>query len=443
MIPLTRSCVLIFAFISVANVYGMTALDDRQLSNVTGQALLQMGKDESNGFTFYKAGLDAEVEINLNIEKLQLGCGGVNGAAGCDIDIDNLSLSGPEGCGANRPDCSAVLTRPYFEFAIKNDDSRTLREVSGIRLSAENAFGLLTAGQNDGTANGINTLSGYLQVAPTTGSTSTQAAFFGDQLQGLITTGSCGGGFGRNISCAGFQTNGGGINIGSQDVTFNVPGFTVNDSRMTNLSVEGITSQIPSIPINYEDGSLVAQLVSLSATDGTSYNSCLYLIVCGITLQNVRLQSSLDNLGVEISLDQDLGLIHKIPVNNPFSLSFQKEAVDWPGGNAGDVAQRGWWLSFADPVQLGDLSTPAGFELDISDAFPQVATFVSNYLRTRANAAYAPFGDAVGGVFTGNLDLALPPIDLSGNTAALDLVNLPLGAAQDVTANCYGSASFC
>ncbi|MEE2603332.1 MAG: hypothetical protein VX595_09745 [Pseudomonadota bacterium] len=135
----------------------MEELADEQLSLVSGQALLQMGKAEEDSFTFYKAGLDAVVDLNLNIEKLQLGCGGIDGP-GCDID--HLSLSGE--C-ATRPDCSASLVRPFFEFAIKNDESKTLREISGVRFSSEQAFGMLTAGmENSGTPNGINMLSGYL-----------------------------------------------------------------------------------------------------------------------------------------------------------------------------------------------------------------------------------------------------------------------------------------
>lgn len=376
----------------------------------------------------------------MNIEKLQLGCGGINGP-GCDIDIDNLSLSGPQNCPDGRPGCSAQLTRPFIEFAIENDGT-PFREVVGFRLSAERALGLLSAGQNNGQPNGINTLSGYLRIAETTGSTTTQVANFNQSIEGLITTGSCGTGLSRNTTCAGFRTNGGGINVNSQVVDFNVPSFVVNGSRLDSLSISGITSTID-IPINYEDGSLVATLVGLNATDGTSYNSCLYLIVCGITLQNVRLQTVLRNLGIDISLDQDLGLIHNIPVNNPFSLSFQKESVYWPGAEPDDIAMAGWWMSFADPIQLGDLSTPPGFELDVSAVLPQVAAFVSNHLRTRGNAAFAPFGDAVGGVFTGNLDLALPDVNLAGNTATLSLVNLPLGETQNVVPNCWGAATFC
>ena len=44
---------------------------------------------------YYKLGLEAKMELNLNIRNLQLGCGGRNGPGNCDIDIENLSLSGP------------------------------------------------------------------------------------------------------------------------------------------------------------------------------------------------------------------------------------------------------------------------------------------------------------------------------------------------------------
>ena len=155
----TKHVLTMCIFLLSQTALALEELGDQQLSEVTGQALLQMGKTEESGFTFYKAGLDAELELNLNIAKLQLGCGGANGP-GCDIDIDHLSLSGD--C-ANRPDCSALMVRPFFEFAIKNDDSRTLREISGIRLSSEQAFGMLTAGlENSATPNGINSLSGYM-----------------------------------------------------------------------------------------------------------------------------------------------------------------------------------------------------------------------------------------------------------------------------------------
>src|SRR5690606_19685819 len=99
----------------------------------------------------------------------------------CDIVIDHLSLSGmpdsqgPDVWNNGRPASSASLVRPFFEFAIKNDNSKTLREVVGIRLSAEQATGMLTAGYQDGSMtrdesrSGINSLSGYMELASASG----------------------------------------------------------------------------------------------------------------------------------------------------------------------------------------------------------------------------------------------------------------------------------
>ena len=86
----------------------MVDLTDDELSKVQGQALMSLSyispvdtknlESTRTGSTkdigFYKLGMEAEIELNANIKKLQLGCGGVNGIGDCDIDIDNLSLSG-------------------------------------------------------------------------------------------------------------------------------------------------------------------------------------------------------------------------------------------------------------------------------------------------------------------------------------------------------------
>ncbi|MDC5073058.1 hypothetical protein NRA08_18460, partial [Acinetobacter baumannii] len=126
---------------------------------------------------FYKLGLEAELEINANIRKLQLGCGGVNGAGGCDIDFDNVSLSGVADTREGRVASDAQLTNPFLEFAIKNPNSASTREVAGIRLSAEAVEGLLTIGtENSATPNGINSLSGYMVVAPQVGEATVDAA---------------------------------------------------------------------------------------------------------------------------------------------------------------------------------------------------------------------------------------------------------------------------
>lgn len=102
-----------------SSALAMTEMPDSELSDISGQALMQMGKQQgtgiSNDITFYKAGLDVELEINMNIKKLQLGCtaGSINGQF-CDIDIDNMSLSGSTLGPDGRPASAALLTRPFF-----------------------------------------------------------------------------------------------------------------------------------------------------------------------------------------------------------------------------------------------------------------------------------------------------------------------------------------
>jgi len=168
MLLFSSSC-LNFAYATTSTLKSMT---DSELSEAAGQALLSMsyisptdlankeaqriGGDNSIGF--YKLGLEAEMELNVNIKSLQLGCGGVNGAGGCDIDIDYISLSGLGNSATSNTDSaadraarvgsSAVLSNPFIEFAIKNPDKASTRQVVGLNLSAEKALGLVTFKEN-------------------------------------------------------------------------------------------------------------------------------------------------------------------------------------------------------------------------------------------------------------------------------------------------------
>lgn len=193
------------------------SLDDEQMREATGQALLYMGTTAGTtvdpnyttkygNMSFYKMGLQADLEANLNIKTLQLGCGGVNGANGCDIDIENLALSGvptsvksdgtpvwnysgaTDSSGAlvnERASSDAILRNPFIEFAIKNPTDLALRELAGVRLSAEGIKGYMTAGTYNDTATstlnqgGINTFSGYLVTDVVKASAKTEAATFG------------------------------------------------------------------------------------------------------------------------------------------------------------------------------------------------------------------------------------------------------------------------
>ena len=443
----------------------MTELKDDELSAVSGQALMQMDKqfiaggnrviDGQNysygGMTFYKAGLDVVLETNLNIEKLQLGCGGINGP-GCDIDIDQLSLSG--NCSTNRPACAATLTRPFFEFAVKNDNSRTLREVVGIRMSAESTQGMLTTGQNGPTPNGINTLSGYMRTQQIFGQAQTKADVLGGPADPCrANPASCGvGSYTGNLTIKAemfgstliTQTNGSqgtGIVLPSMPVLFESGpgGALVFGNRVTSTSVQ-VTGDIPTI--NFPASSRnnpVTELVARSI--GCSGGIACPLVPSGDILVYAN-QGGMTGLGLVSNFTQGLGYIHRINVDgSPFFLSFQKENVWWPGSNAENVALPGWWMAFEDPVDLGFLE-PAD-QVDISPTFPQVIGVVNNYFDTNPLQLGLSQGWSA---LTGNpsyMNVNMPMMDVSGTTVSIDLTDLPLSSAQDVPRNCWGTASFC
>ena len=83
---------------------GLVSMSDEELSAAQGQALISMAHTAPTGdgtgagstnnylnYGYYKLGLEAKMELNANIRRLQLGCGGRNGSDNCDIDIINLS----------------------------------------------------------------------------------------------------------------------------------------------------------------------------------------------------------------------------------------------------------------------------------------------------------------------------------------------------------------
>ncbi len=194
---------------SFAQAQGLHSLDDASLEDIQGQAgslivvdridsvnnpLAGKPTDGSADFTYYRMGLDGKLDFNLNMSKLQLGCGGVNdlltSAKACDIDIDYLSFMGinaagdapaSAGCGAasgcvdsqGRQGAASTfqMKRPFIELAIKNDGVHTQREIVGIRVGGQNINGALGIGR-EYTANGANLENGgpNCNTAATTGS---------------------------------------------------------------------------------------------------------------------------------------------------------------------------------------------------------------------------------------------------------------------------------
>jgi HAMP domain-containing protein len=426
----------------------LSSLSDGAMSDVTGQALIfsnkQQGAGTSSGITFYTMGLDAQMALNANIKKMQLGCGGINGAGACDIDIDNLVLSGQPGVGGCPASgstvlCDMVMTRPSITLAISGDNTPQ-RQIVGFQLSAQKVVGELTAGVNDGTANGINSMSGYFNVAATTGTTQTAADGINtatNVINGKANFGGCVAG------CpAAFHTTGGTVTVPQvTGVTFNVPSFNYFGCRTaascpngnTYALISGISSTIPDIALN--------DVGPVSAT----IPGCVVAVIlplCGININSIGLTGTVHNLKANITLQEALGYLHVIPVNNPFSLSFEKQVVAWPGMNASYPSQIGWFMAVADPVQLGSLSTPSGYSADISSANANFAAQFSSYFN--ANPLQLSFSQAVGGIIGTHINVNVGTLNFGSYSAVnVPLSNLPLGTTQTPPGNCYGSSKFC
>lgn len=427
---------------------GLSRLSDAQLSEIDGAALLNMQYISPNQASpemqaanvgFYKLAVNAEMELNVNVRKVQLGCGGINGAGGCDIDINNLSLSGkPDSYDSSgspvfsqeRASTSASLVNPFIEFAIKNPQSSSTREVTGFRLSADSITGLLSTGIDNikNPSDGIKSLSGYMKIKPTTGVAHTQAAIFGDdsneQLSGKLIINTL---WNNNRDFDSQPDKSAGLKLPSMKVPFNVPEIVINGKRQTKAVAQNISATVPGIQLDRNSGSLQVIL----------NKNVLWVQGAQFFMDT---GSSIDGLKMDITFEQTLSMIHNIPFDGTSGyLSLQSQRVHWPGANQDDVAQEGWWMSFADPIDIGRLepSNP----VDISGVLPQVAAKVSEVLN--ANPIYIPLGSSIGAAFGLPIYKNVGSIDLSSSGAAkLTLVNEVL-QNQAVKPNCFGGHKFC
>ncbi len=291
----------------------MTQLDDAELGAVNGQALLVIerfaGAGSGAGYVFTRMGLDAEVALNANINKLQLGCGGFNESIrsnACDIDWDYVSLMGRNGSQAGAVGSDFKMTRPYIEIATKG--SGPTEEVVGIRLGAQTTDGYFGVGRvyNDGETNlenggvcnhtsavlnchsGINSISAYMNV---------------DMAGRLDITTSLGSGtacFGRIAG-----TN--------PDCSNNVP-----------VIKEFIGTRMQSV---------VAESIPLTLGNNAIFN---VLTVLG--------------LGGYTQMDENLRITHGFSFEGTsnFFLSFQRERISYPNYDKTTYAKpanAGWWMN--------------------------------------------------------------------------------------------------
>lgn len=486
----------------------LSRMDDNELASHTGQALFLMdkvtgdgssgstGKGQS-GVTFYKMGLDGVLDLNINIRKMQLGCGGINGV-GCDLDIDNLSLSGPENCPGGRPNCDAQLTRPFVQFAIAGDDNPATRRVVGWRFSAEKAMGLLTMGYQDASMtdaaskNGLNSLSGYMNLLSATGTATTAVrgmcntdctqgttTYPGLQTTTSATAAQAFGCTGANDPANGCNTGGAGQMAGRLYMNISLTTATADFQANTYaLTMNSGSATVTTAPVVVSGKRLTkVDLTGTAAVGPVTFSGAMQAntTVLGINLSlNKEVTGTITGLTATTNISESLSFIHKITANNPFSLSLQQQDLLWPGAAAS--AQRGWWMAFEDPIDIGNIS-PQNQVVLTNKVLMQALTGASGTPWPTNNAAlngtnldkclvpsincalYRGLSGANGARYDGSQNMGIHGVECFSLSACLSgslpvgtmnvpvNLNLPLTdlklSAQHVIPNCWGSYKFC
>lgn len=339
-----RGFLMLVSILASSQVSALTQMSDNELVEVTGQALFVAdtitGAGLGAGLTYTRIGLDVELGLNAQINKMQLGCGGFNESVAsnsCDIDMDFVTLMGRNGTGPadNGPGAIGsdfVLTRPYLEIATKGTGSA--KEVVGIKIGAQTTNGFYGIGrtynvndvnlENGGTCttanpinchSGLNRLSGYIN------------AELSGQFPVDITL------LGSQTACFGRTTINAECPMSNAPVTAESIG-----TRMTSIRKEAI-------PLTLSAGFLSA--IGISQAYAT--------------------------------IDQSLRMLHGFALSNTsdFFLSFQREQVYYPvystnsSTAAGSqsysrLANAGWWMNVPS-LKVTDLQG-ATVSLGIGDA---------------------------------------------------------------------------
>lgn len=464
--------VILMALFSNTAFSGLTALDDSELSEISGQAsLIGIDRYDYAGNNFYQIKVNSVVQTSVNIDHLILRDGG--GAA--QIDIENFSLNGGDDGNNNSEVSSGTLTNPFVEFAfsgtLDNANARD-REIIGIRVGADNIDATLSFGEQDqsGTADtGINMFHGYMETSRITGRATTLDSSAAEDLTpndgvnpaswatanetNLANVAVSRGPFtvsGRaNVfyNCQGFGCIfSGAVHLAVAAAITNAP-FTSNDIQMRFPSVESDLFDIDGIVINTNAGAISSQDIDVegitipelffSATGSTSVNAAGFIPI-GINLLSPG--SITNGLLINSTVTEDLRFIHRAKVDGgSFYISAQNSALRWRGAPTDDIAQPGWWMSIEEPVQLGELALNNVYLDDT--VLGEVTDRISDYITD--NVVQIGSTEALEGL-GGTTSAPLGGLDITGAApVTLNLSNISLGAVQQEIRNCWNGALGC
>lgn len=115
----------------------MVPLADNELSDITGQAFINLTTDSNAGINYTRVNLGLSLDTQLNVKKLQLGQYDRSGetAGSSDILINNFALGT---VGANDSINPFKITNPFIELAYDGN------KVVGVRIGFGEAKGTLS-----------------------------------------------------------------------------------------------------------------------------------------------------------------------------------------------------------------------------------------------------------------------------------------------------------
>lgn len=164
----------LLALLAAEPTIALENLDDATLSDVVAQSLFITNKATNGSFDYYRLAIDAQIDLNANIRRLALGCDGAGATGLCDLDLNNVRLTGigANDTGDSGPPKDFILRRPYLEFAVKNPNDNVQREISGVRFGAYEALGILSVGENPNINDvnddtGVSRLTGFMVATVT------------------------------------------------------------------------------------------------------------------------------------------------------------------------------------------------------------------------------------------------------------------------------------
>lgn len=374
-------------------------MSENELADVSGQALFVADKIGPTGsgtgasptdFTYYRIGMDADLKMNMNIDRLQLGCGGFNEglvSGACDLDIDYVSFAGPNG-----PEDDFLLSQPYVEIAIENDGDNTQREVVGIKVGAATVEGIMSIGRVYGA--GMPNLE--------TGATGCNPAYGDANDNGSRLA--CHSGVNRLSGYLVGELNGYGsvdTDLGTADVCFGTNNGAAYNAPNGCTSTQNLVASAA--------GTRMQRLTAVDKPLKTANCGGLISLLCGI-------EANLD-------INESLRFLHRVSLGpgtgfrqtRDFFISFQRQQVAYP---------------IFDQSSPYDTNAINGLGGSNSYSYPANTGWWMNITYAQA------YGVNAGDLRLGGLSAAIDALSEGANASDINLAQQPLD-------NCFGAAVFC